>query len=53
LESELIVDRQGGAATVKFSDMSTKELLPRAKVFPEALLEYSKRLQKDRLGATK
>jgi hypothetical protein len=42
LETEFIRDQAGGAATVKFSELSVVELRQRVWSFPEAYAEYMK-----------
>lgn len=46
LEPELIVDKRGGAIVIKFAEMTDAELLKLFWSFPEARLEYFKRLSK-------
>lgn len=43
METELIIEKTGGATTAKFSKMTTEELRLRFWTFPEARQEYTKR----------
>lgn len=47
METELIRDQNGGAAVVKFSDLTTEELRRRVWSFPEAFQEYLERFAKE------
>lgn len=43
METELVIDKTGGAKAQKFSQMTTEELRLRFWTFPEARKEYTKR----------
>jgi hypothetical protein len=49
LETTVIRDQQGGAAVVKFADLSDEELRRMVWVFPEAYAEYLDRFLKANL----